>query len=95
MTHAEIVEGAMPLTLLCGVYFLIRGGRVVYVGQSVNVLRRISEHMKGGARFDSFAFSPCGQNEMDRLEATYIRALFPDENVIFGKVMNKQKRRSA
>lgn len=95
MTHTEIIDRAIPTAILSGIYFLIRNQRVVYVGQSVNVLRRISEHIKNGARFDSFTISLCKRNEMDRLETTYIRALFPDENIVFGRVMNKRKRRVA
>lgn len=93
LTHEEIVQGATPVTMLSGIYFLIRMKRVIYVGQSVNVFRRLHEHVRDGMKFDSFTFNLCDEKDMDRLESTYIRALYPDDNIVLGAVA--RKRRSA
>jgi hypothetical protein len=63
----------------CGVYFLLHGERIVYVGQSVNVLARLAQHMKD-KEFDSFALIECGSDELDELEGFYIRLLQPALN---------------
>ncbi len=57
---------------------LVKGDRVVYVGQSINVFARISgHHIKD---FESFAFIPCNQTILDRLESLYIHILRPPLN---------------
>jgi hypothetical protein len=73
----EIIKGAIPFTLASGVYFLVDNGEIVYVGQSVNVYSRISQH---GIKFDKFAFVPCPVNLLDRLESFYIHVLRPRSN---------------
>jgi hypothetical protein len=91
LTHEEIVKGATPTSRLSGIYFLIRAGRVVYVGQSVNVFRRLSEHIKNGFKFDAFTISLCDPKDLDRLESTYIRAIFPEDNLVYGAPSRKRK----
>jgi hypothetical protein len=57
----------------CGVYALVRGGMVVYVGQSLNVFARISTH----------------NNNMRRLlkgKRTYGQGLWRDVQVVFDEV---------
>ena len=73
----EIVKGAIPFTLASGVYFLVENEEIVYVGQSVNVYSRISQHV---IKFDKFAFVPCPVNLLDRLESFYIHVLRPRSN---------------
>ena len=74
----EIVNAANTWKLATGVYFLIDGDKVVYVGQSVNVYARISQHHD--KLFDSFAFIPCKKNLLDSLESLYIHVLRPSLN---------------
>lgn len=73
----EIVKGAIPFTLSSGVYFLVDNEEIVYVGQSVNVYSRISQHV---IKFDKYAFVPCPVNLLDRLESFYIHFLRPRSN---------------
>jgi predicted GIY-YIG superfamily endonuclease len=85
LSREEIVDGAIPISVVCGIYFLIRGEQIVYVGQSTNVLRRIARHIYDGKTFDSFTISPCAAADLDRLESVYITALYPEENMALGK----------
>jgi hypothetical protein len=78
LSEAEIVSAANPWELATGIYFLIYGDKVIYVGQSVNVYARISQHHD--KLFDSFAFIPCEKNLLDSLESLYIHVLRPSLN---------------
>jgi hypothetical protein len=74
----EIVDAAKPWQTYCGVYFLRSEGEVVYVGQSVNVFSRISNHRE--KKFDSFTVVPCEREHLDSLESLYIHTLRPKLN---------------
>lgn len=74
----EIAEASLPWANASGVYFLLDGDEVVYVGQSVNVYSRIGQHT--GKRFDRYAFVPCPIDALDRLESLYIHCLRPRLN---------------
>jgi len=78
LREGEIVSAANTWELATGVYFLIDGNKVVYVGQSVNVYARIASHHDKG--FDSFAFIPCDKATLDNLESLYIHVLRPPLN---------------
>lgn len=67
-----------------GVYFLIREGRVVYVGQSLNCEGRIDAHTKGVSmkEFDSYHIVGCPVHKLDELEALYISKLRPPLNKV-------------
>lgn len=63
-----------------GVYFLVRGDEVVYVGQSVQIPSRISSHRQGGKVFDLVFYLTCPAAELDAIESAFIRALKPKLN---------------
>lgn len=90
-SHAEIVEATIPVNLISGVYFLIKGKRVVYVGQSVDVFRRISKHIATGKEFDSFNYLACGEDMLDETERRYIELLMPEWNETMGGVRKQDK----
>ena len=73
----EIVAQAESFENQCGVYFLVRGNRVVYVGQSVQISARLADHSKT-KDFDSYAFIRCDKEKLDVLESLYIHALSPE-----------------
>jgi hypothetical protein len=77
-SEADIVKAANTWALATGIYFLIDNGKVVYVGQSVNVYARISYHYD--KVFESFAFIPCEKRMLDKLESLYIHVLRPPLN---------------
>lgn len=89
LTYSEIVEGSIPTSVVCGIYFLIRDDRIVYVGQSTNALRRVARHIDDGKIFDRFSIAPCKKEELDKLERTYITALYPEENMTFGNASSQ------
>ena len=65
-----------------GIYFLLKGDKVVYVGQTINnVYMRIGTHMQQGKDFDSYYFIECSEFELDDLEAYYILIFDPFYNV--------------
>lgn len=84
LSYDQIVAAAMPADIICGVYFLILRERIIYVGQSVNTLHRISTHKKNGYVFDSFTIVPCARDDLDKMESIYIRACWPDDNKMLG-----------
>lgn len=66
---------------ICGVYFLIEGQDVVYVGQSADVVRRVNEHLdRGRKKFDAAMYLTCSLGELDELEEHFIKALKPRYN---------------
>jgi hypothetical protein len=75
----EIVSASQPWLNVSGVYFLIAGTEVVYVGQSVGVFARIQSHTQY-KNFDRFAFVPCAIDALDKLESLYIHLLEPRLN---------------
>lgn len=82
LTEQEIVCASTAPPHLTGVYFLVKGERVIYVGQSVNILSRVSQHRKS-KDFDRLAFVPCAKDDLDVLESLYIHALRPESNGMF------------
>lgn len=77
MPH-EIAAAALPWNHATGVYFLLDGDDVVYVGQSRNVYSRISSHPV--KNFNRYAFVPCAVEALDKLESLYIHLLRPTLN---------------
>lgn len=75
LSEDEIAQAALPYAKASGVYFLLDGNDVVYVGQAVNVYSRIGQHTD--KRFDRYAFVPCSVDALDRLESLYIHCLRP------------------
>jgi hypothetical protein len=63
-----------------GIYFLCRDSQVLYVGQSVNAVARISEHVARGVAFDAVFFLPCPAEDLNKIERAFIRYLKPPMN---------------
>ena len=74
----EIAQAALPWATAPGVYFLLDGNEIVYVGQARHVYSRIAQHTS--KRFNQYAFVPCAVNLLDRLESLYIHMLRPRLN---------------
>ena len=64
-----------------GIYFLIRDGEIVYVGQSTcNILAHITHHLRD-KDFDSFTvIHMTGDVDLNAVEAAYVYALRPEYN---------------
>lgn len=68
-------------SICAGVYFLLDGNEIVYVGQSKNVPSRLIAHFRSGEMaFDRWWYQPCPERLLLRLEAHYISAFSPKYN---------------
>jgi GIY-YIG catalytic domain len=66
---------------ISGVYFLMAGDDVLYVGQSKNVYSRIAQHMANAQfEFDHFVITECHADHLLSLEAKFINELNPRWN---------------
>lgn len=64
-----------------GIYFLIDGQEIVYVGQSMNLPLRIDQHRRESRKtFDRFTVYPCPEKLLDKLERHYIHVFRPKYN---------------
>tara|TARA_R110000823_G_scaffold66885_1_gene156227 strand:+ start:455 stop:1153 length:699 start_codon:yes stop_codon:yes gene_type:complete len=79
LTEQEVCDAAVGFEASTGVYFLVAGDEVVYVGQSVSVGSRIRSHMEA-KEFDRWAYIPCDAGILDQLESLYIHTLRPRYN---------------
>lgn len=81
LTVKQILRASTLRRTACGVYFLVLGAEVVYVGQSTNVHSRLAQHV-ASARipFDRYHMLPCAPSELEWIEASHIAALRPRFN---------------
>lgn len=64
-----------------GVYVLYKSDTPVYVGQAIDVIRRVYFHVAAGSKdFDSFAFIRIESGDLNDVEAALIVALNPRHN---------------
>jgi hypothetical protein len=78
---AEIVATAKRYRHTCGVYFLINLREIVYVGQSVNVPRRVEEHFNDPKMsFSHVAYLRVKEAHLDEVEQFYVRKFDPPYN---------------
>lgn len=89
----EVVEVG---PVVCGVYALLSGDRVVYVGQSTNVLRRLYDHRerRGSAVFDVAMVMGARPEALNRVEAFLIEQLSPPLNRHGRMKLNEEQRKS-
>lgn len=80
MSLSDILQTAEPAEPKIGIYILIRGYEIVYVGRTQNAFARVAAHQKSQIKFDRWKFIPCEYNEQQRLEARYISAFNPPWN---------------
>jgi Arm DNA-binding domain len=93
LSRSQILS--LPLPSPVGVYFLILGQTVQYVGQSANVFARLLVHQKAKRiPFDRWRWIECAEQELDYAEAGYIRILKPPHNVGVHYAARRQKRLS-
>ena len=63
-----------------GVYFLLLGDELVYIGSSMDMPQRVAQHKTNGRRFDRVFYIETRPGERLGLEAILIRALGPRHN---------------
>lgn len=75
----EIVGSSVKWEGHPGVYFLIKDGEIVYIGQSINVFSRIGSH--GSIKeFDSYSYVSVEKDKLDIVESLYIHIYNPAQN---------------
>jgi hypothetical protein len=73
---------AEPYARVCGIYFLMFDGEVVYVGQSTSCHGRISTHvLEGKKQFDACYIVRTDATSLTALEALYIKKFEPRYNL--------------
>jgi len=64
-----------------GIYFLIHNDSIVYVGKSVEIMRRLNQHREKGWVFNQYwCFGGIPELYIEHVEAFYIYALAPPLN---------------
>jgi hypothetical protein len=78
----------MVVPRICGIYFLVNRGKIMYVGQSVHIISRVIQHTYGKkALFDDRAvfFLRCEKEELNDEEERYINMFRPPLNKLTTK----------
>lgn len=69
------------MTSVCGIYFLFEDDEIVYIGQSVNVLSRVSTHITDPEkRFNRACYVPIAREELNDIEDAMIAMFKPRHN---------------
>lgn len=79
LCESSIVDAARQWVPLIGIYFLIKERKIIYIGQSNNILTRITTH-SNSKDFDSYSYIPCDESILDKLESLYIHVYQPELN---------------
>lgn len=80
LSREAVLASASQFSFIVGVYFLIKDGEVIYVGQSINVQERLSKHVMQGKVFDQYTIVECDVDELDLIESYYIHLFRPRQN---------------
>lgn len=64
----------------CGIYFLIKRRKVVYIGQSTDFISRLFAHKNQAMDYDRFRFIRCSPDKLDYYERRWIRIFKPAHN---------------
>ena len=78
-----IAAKSVKFAVICGVYFLLDGVEIVYVGQGIDCYRRVCQHYaEGKKKFDAYYIIPCAVEGLDDMEAMYIAKFGPKLNAV-------------
>jgi hypothetical protein len=64
-----------------GIYFLVDGDSVVYVGKTTNFFSRMSDHVMSAKEFERICFVPVDACNLDLFEREYIARFNPRYNI--------------
>lgn len=70
----------------CGIYYLTDGLDVLYVGQSTNVEKRITQHASGDIDFSQVFVNQCKPHQLNDLECKAIKRYDPPFNIVRRKL---------
>ncbi len=79
LTAEQIVDGARGGPF-AGVYFLLDGDEIVYVGRSDNIFARVGNHVNGDMTFNGVYWVPAAGLDQVRLEQLYVGRFAPKYN---------------
>lgn len=66
----------------CGIYFLISGGKIIYVGRSNYIRTRLRQHLDTAVEFTHYwCFDGVPSIFLDDVESYYIHSLRPELNI--------------
>lgn len=83
----EIRAAAEIFRRIVGVYFLLSGDSIVYVGQTVDFDARLARHRIASRKvFDRYAIIECAQRDLNVIEQHYIRKFQPLYNRTRGRL---------
>lgn len=66
---------------LSGIYFLMVGKNVLYIGQTCDLFSRINAHLQSGKPFVKVRFIPCRADMLNHYEKRWILRFKPFYNV--------------
>lgn len=66
---------------IIGIYFLWDVDTIVYIGQSIDIDKRISEHRKN-KKFSHYSYIECSKKDLNKLESSYIKTYNPILNTL-------------
>ena len=94
-TKKEILSSKREIKHCYIIYALISNNEIVYIGQSTNILNRLSTHLSSFKEFDSWTIIEnlgdfTTSKEVNRLEEKYIRKFLPKYNKIHNKMYQKK-----
>ena len=94
-TYEQILASKREFKESYLIYALISNNEIVYIGQSTNILLRISTHLTSNKVFDSWCIvenlgTYTTSKEVNRLEEKYIRKFLPKYNKIHNTKYQKE-----
>lgn len=94
-SYEEIISSKREFKESYLIYALISNNEIVYIGQSTNILLRISTHLTSNKVFDSWSIienlgTYTTSKEVNRLEEKYIRKFLPKYNKIHNTKYQKE-----
>ncbi len=93
LNEADIIAAAKRREVKkVGVYFLIRAGKVIYVGQSRDIDTRLLAHART-RRFNAWHWIACKRADLNPLERHYLNTLMPPGNKDAATLARKAKQR--
>lgn len=75
---------------MTGIYFLIRNRKIIYIGQSTDVMRRLREHCQS-CWFTKFRVIECDYSRLDEYEKRLIKLFKPPLNTQHNTVRSNHK----
>lgn len=73
---------AALLQIPCGIYFLIKNGVIIYVGQTAGLAKRLTMHSGGWEKkdFDRVLYLPVPKEDLNEVELLFTRKFRPQHN---------------